>query len=214
MLFRSRARVVSALLVHRAHMLPQIARLPERSVAVRARVVSALLVHHAYMLPQIARQPKHSIALRARVVSALLVHRAHMHPQSARTPKRSVALRARVVFALLVHRAHMRLKTARCSKRSVALRARVVSLGPLDLLHLSLLAFCHSITPSPIAFVALHIALCSQPRLSSRLCRHRRCLSLACLYASPLPQHLYDEPEGQAFSCLTTTFGSNTLALC
>ena len=34
------------------------------------------------------------------------------------------------------------------------------------------------------------IALCSLPRLSSRLCRHRRCLNLAYLYASARPQHL------------------------
>jgi hypothetical protein len=42
----------------------------------------------------------------------------------------------------------------------------------------------------PIASVALLIALCSPPRLSSRLCCHRRCLNLACLHASPHPQHL------------------------
>jgi len=42
----------------------------------------------------------------------------------------------------------------------------------------------------PVAFVALFIALCSPPHLSSRLCRHRRCLNLACLHASPRPQHL------------------------
>ena len=69
-------------------MLPQIGRLPERSVALRARVVSALLVYRAHMPRQIARMPKRSIALRARVVSALLVHRAHMRLQRARLPKR------------------------------------------------------------------------------------------------------------------------------
>ena len=42
----------------------------------------------------------------------------------------------------------------------------------------------------PIASVALLITLCSPPRLSSRLCCHRRCLNLACLHASPRPQHL------------------------
>jgi hypothetical protein len=120
-----RARVVSALLVHSAHMRPQTARLPERSVALRARVVSALLVHSAHMRPQSARRPERSVALRARVVSALLVYRAHMPAQIARLPERSVALRARVVSALLVHHAHMRPQMARLPERSVALRARV-----------------------------------------------------------------------------------------
>jgi hypothetical protein len=82
----AQTRVVSALLVHRAHMHPQMARLPERSVALRARAVSALLVHRANMPPQSARLPERSVALRARVVSALLVHRAHMLPQMARLP--------------------------------------------------------------------------------------------------------------------------------
>jgi hypothetical protein len=77
------------------------------------------------MRPQIARRPERSVALRARVVSALLVHQAHMRPQSARSPERSVALRARVVFALLVYRAYMRPQIARLLERSVALRARV-----------------------------------------------------------------------------------------
>jgi hypothetical protein len=57
------------LLVHRVHVLPQSARLPKRSVALRARVVSALLVHRAHMLPQISRLPSRVVALRARVVS-------------------------------------------------------------------------------------------------------------------------------------------------
>ena len=35
----------------------------------------------------------------------------------------------------------------------------------------------------PIASVALLVALCSPPRLSSRLCCHRRCLNLVCLHA-------------------------------
>jgi hypothetical protein len=61
--------VVFALLMHRAHMPPQIARMPKRSVALRARVVYALLVHRAQMPAQIARLPKPSVALRARVVS-------------------------------------------------------------------------------------------------------------------------------------------------
>jgi hypothetical protein len=34
------------------------------------------------------------------------------------------------------------------------------------------------------------VALCSLLRLSSRLCCHRRYLNLACLHASPRPQHL------------------------
>ena len=85
------------LLVHRAHMPAQIARLPKRSVAVRARVVSALLVHREHMRPQIARHPKRSVALQARVVSALLVHRAHMRIQMADVPGLVVALRARMV---------------------------------------------------------------------------------------------------------------------
>ena len=38
--------------------------------------------------------------------------------------------------------------------------------------------------------VALLVALCSLPRLSSRLCCHRRYLNLACLHASPRSQHL------------------------
>ena len=83
-------------IVHRAYMLPQIARLPERSVALRARVVSALLVNHAHMPTQHVRMPERSVALRARVVSALLVHRAQVSAQLARIPERSVALRARV----------------------------------------------------------------------------------------------------------------------
>ena len=66
-----RARVVSALLVHRAHMSAQIAHLPERSVAQRARVVSALLVHHTHVKPQIARLPGLEVALRARVSARL-----------------------------------------------------------------------------------------------------------------------------------------------
>ena len=41
----------------------------------------------------------------------------------------------------------------------------------------------------PVGSDALLIALCFQPRLSSRLCRHRRCLNLACLYASSRRQH-------------------------
>ena len=63
-------------------------------------MVSALLVYRAHMHPQIARRPKRSIALRAPVVSALLVHHAHMRRQTVRSPKRSGALRARVVSAL------------------------------------------------------------------------------------------------------------------
>ena len=61
---------------------------------------SALLVHHAHMRPQIARLPKRSVALRARVVSALLVHRAHVRPQRADVPGLVVALRARVYARL------------------------------------------------------------------------------------------------------------------
>jgi hypothetical protein len=44
----------------------------------------------------------------------------------------------------------------------------------------------HRIRRSP----ALLFALCSLPRLSSRLCCYRRYLNLACLHASPRPQHL------------------------
>jgi hypothetical protein len=40
------------------------AHLPERSVALRARVVFALLVHRAHMYAQTARLPKRSVALR------------------------------------------------------------------------------------------------------------------------------------------------------
>ena len=42
-------------------------RLPKRSVALRARVVSALLVHRAHVLPQIAGVSGLVVALRARV---------------------------------------------------------------------------------------------------------------------------------------------------
>jgi len=42
----------------------------------------------------------------------------------------------------------------------------------------------------PVASVALLVALCSLPRLSSHLCCHRRYLNLACLHASPRSQHL------------------------
>ena len=42
----------------------------------------------------------------------------------------------------------------------------------------------------PVASVALLVARCSLPRLSSRLCCHRRYLNLACLHASPRSQHL------------------------
>ena len=42
----------------------------------------------------------------------------------------------------------------------------------------------------PVASVAPLIALCSLPRLSSRLCCHRRYLNFACLHASPRSQHL------------------------
>jgi hypothetical protein len=77
-------------------MLSQIARLPKRSVALRARVVSALLVYRAHMPAQVVRCPERSVALRARLVSALLVHRALMLPQIADVPGLVVALRARV----------------------------------------------------------------------------------------------------------------------
>ena len=77
-------------------MSAQSARLPKRSVALRARVVSALLVYRAHMRRQMCRRPERSVALRARVISALLVHRAHMPRQMVRLPERSVALRARV----------------------------------------------------------------------------------------------------------------------
>jgi hypothetical protein len=43
--WRRVAKLLFALLVHREHMPAQMARLPERSVALRARVVFALLVH-------------------------------------------------------------------------------------------------------------------------------------------------------------------------
>jgi hypothetical protein len=78
------------------------ARLPKRSVALRARVVFALLMHRAHMLPQNVRSPERSVALRARVVSALLVHHAHMLPQIADFPGLVVALRARVLLLLLL----------------------------------------------------------------------------------------------------------------
>jgi hypothetical protein len=42
----------------------------------------------------------------------------------------------------------------------------------------------------PVASVALLVALCSLPRLSSRLYCLRRYLNLACLHASPRSQHL------------------------
>jgi len=59
----------------------------------------------------------------------------------------------------------------------------------------------------PVASVALLVALCSQPRLSSRLCRHRRCLNLApactprpapntSLIASPRTSLLPTRPRG------------------
>ena len=41
--------MVFALLTHRAHVHGQVALLPERSISLRARVVSALLVHRAHM---------------------------------------------------------------------------------------------------------------------------------------------------------------------
>jgi hypothetical protein len=119
------------------HVHPQIARLPERTVAVRALVVSALLVHRAHVLRQIARRPERFFALRARVLSALLMHRAHMHPQMARLPERFFALRAHVLSALLVHRAHMRPQMADVPGLVVArMRARVyVLILGLDQLH-------------------------------------------------------------------------------
>jgi hypothetical protein len=39
----------------------------------------------------------------------------------------------------------------------------------------------------PVASVALLVALCSLPRLFSRLCCHHWYLNLACLHASPRP---------------------------
>ena len=49
----------------------QMFRSPERSVALRARVVSALLVYRAHMRPQMVRLPESSVALRARVSARL-----------------------------------------------------------------------------------------------------------------------------------------------
>ena len=46
--------MVPALLVHRAHVLRQVARLAKRSGAVGPRVVLALLVHRAYPLALIS----------------------------------------------------------------------------------------------------------------------------------------------------------------
>jgi hypothetical protein len=46
-------------------------RSPERSVALRARVVSALLVHRAHVLSQMFRSPERSVALRAHVSARL-----------------------------------------------------------------------------------------------------------------------------------------------
>jgi hypothetical protein len=122
-------------------MIPQMARMPKRSVALRARVVSALLMHRAHMRPEITRSPKRSIALRTRVVFALIVHRAYMHRQIARSPKRSLALRARVVSALLVHRAHMRPQRADVPGLVGALRARV-SVRLSKLFHHPVSAVC------------------------------------------------------------------------
>ena len=95
-----RARVVSALLVYRAHMRPQSARLPKRSVALRARVVSALLVHRAHVPAQISDDPGLVVTLRASVVLALLVHRAHVIRQAARLAERSGAVGAQVRFGV------------------------------------------------------------------------------------------------------------------
>ena len=65
---------------------------PKRSVAETTLEVSALLVHRAHMLRQSARLPERSVALRARVVFALLVHRAHNAPSDgplSRTQRRT-----------------------------------------------------------------------------------------------------------------------------
>ena len=52
-------------------MPAQMVRLPELSVALRARVVSALPVHRAHMRPQRADVPGLVVALRARVSARL-----------------------------------------------------------------------------------------------------------------------------------------------
>ena len=59
-------------------------------------MVPALLVHRAYMRPQVARLPKRVGAVRALVVPALLVHQAHMPLQVTRVFERSGAVGARV----------------------------------------------------------------------------------------------------------------------
>ena len=61
-----------------------------------ARVVLALLVHRAYVLRQIARRAERSGAVGARVVLALLVHRAHVQITLARTGEGAIAARASV----------------------------------------------------------------------------------------------------------------------
>jgi len=76
--------MVLALLVHRAHMPPQSARLPERSGALRARVVLALLVHRAHMRPEITRSHGLVGALRARVLFAVLRLLGHLDDRRGR----------------------------------------------------------------------------------------------------------------------------------
>ena len=130
---RRGARVVPALLVHRAHVLLQVARLRARVCAVGACVVPALLVHHEHVHRQAAFLRKRSGAVGAHVVPALLVHRAHVCLQVARPSERSGAVvGARVVPALLVHRAHVLRQAARLPERGGAVGARVV---PALLVH-------------------------------------------------------------------------------
>jgi hypothetical protein len=84
----------------------QMFRSPKRSVALRARVVSALLMHRANMRRQIARLAERSGAVGARVVLALLVHRAHVQIALAWTGEGAIAARASVralAFLCLLH---------------------------------------------------------------------------------------------------------------
>jgi hypothetical protein len=81
--------VVFALLVHRAHMLPQRARLPKRSVALRARVVFAPFVHRAHSLLREPASPNstshcgHAWSLRCSCTVRTCVLRLSARPNAA-----------------------------------------------------------------------------------------------------------------------------------
>ena len=70
----------------------QVTRRLERNGAVAARVIPALLMHRAHMPRQVARRLERIGAVAARVVPALLMHRAHMNRQVACIRERTGAV--------------------------------------------------------------------------------------------------------------------------